>query len=543
MVLAVIALAVTSQTGIPLPGGGDDGDRLPASTVGPSPAAVAQVPPTATAAPTATIEAPAPGTDVIEVAAQTAEAIGVGGESTTEPEESMLAPTSAPPALAGTVGGATATVAAGDDLAAAGADEPTEVPTTASTATQPPAPTPTPEGTDPPTAEPTATEEPAPTATEEAASTATEQPAIVPAVETDAAGLPVATETAASQAPSLATGEIPNQTFVSGPFRFSIVGAVRSPSVPALGLYDYGTGEWVALFVDIVNWSTVPATLNLPEFVLSDGSREAPIALDTGTALIARTAGLETAYVHDALVPYAPGEQHRILLLYLVTPEAFDLTLRTNEAAVALDGFLAETFDPADLPAEEPLAPELVQGFVTAVIDGQTIEVNINGELRQVRYLGIDVPINTDCWAVESTQANINLTIGQLVWLERQRSNADGQDRLLRDVWVIGWDGYFDLVAERLVAQGAAEPATTEPNTRLAGWLEGSATDAAAVGYGRWGFCPVSDSEIGIEPVLAILLPFAIGMVWVVLGTPGLASLTQSPALKRRADRTKSLRD
>ena len=63
--------------------------------------------------------------------------------------------------------------------------------------------------------------------------------------------------------------------------------------------------------------------------------------------------GLAAAYVHDAQVPYAPGEQHRILLLYLVTPEATDLVLRTNEAAVELDEILTDVLDPADLPAEE----------------------------------------------------------------------------------------------------------------------------------------------------------------------------------------------
>jgi endonuclease YncB( thermonuclease family) len=210
-----------------------------------------------------------------------------------------------------------------------------------------------------------------------------------------------------------------------------------------------------------------------------------------------------------------------------------------------LEGVLAETFDPADLPAEEPIAPDLLPATVVAVIDAETIEVEIAGVRQQVRYLGVEAPADGACWSAEAVQANASLVAGQTVWLERQRSNADRQGRLLRDVWISAVDGGKLLVAERLVALGAAEPKPTTPNTRLSGWLAGVAQDAAAVGAGRWGFCPVANANGGLAlgPAFAAVLPLVLGLVWITLGTPGLETLKPGRRAARREEDSPGDRD
>ena len=529
MVLVVLAsVAIASRTPVGLPG--SDEPRLSAPMDASPPSDLAR------AAPTATANPPAPGTTVVDLAAQTAEAIGVGGPSSSATVAVTTAPTSEAPIPPGsTAGGDQGASDAGEGGWLTAADTPGgAAPAPSATATEPPAPI----ATEPPaptataiataalsTASPTATgaPTPAPTATEAPTEAPTASPTTSPTEPAAAAADEAAVPT---QAPSLAVGEVPAQGFADGPFRFAIVGAVRAPSVPALNLYDYGTGEWVALIVDVVNWSDDPATLGMPDFTLEDASRTAPVLLDTGTGLIARSLGLEAAYVHDAQVPYAAGEQHRILLLFLVHPDATGLTLRAGEAAVGLRDVLAETFDPADLPPEEPIAPDLLQGTVMAVLDAVTIEVEIEGVRQEVRYLGIEAPDGDACWGAEAIEANTSLVAGQTVWLERQRSNADRQGRLLRDAWVAGPDGSLDLVAARLVALGAAEPKTTVPNTRFSGWLTAVAADAEVAGAGRWAACPATAGGIGLGQGLAIVLPFLLGLVWLALGTPGLESVT-----------------
>jgi len=76
------------------------------------------------------------------------------------------------------------------------------------------------------------------------------------------------------------------------------------------------------------------------------------------------------------------------------------------------------------------------------VIDGDTIEVLINGEMYKVRYSGIDTPEMNDprpdiqAVAEEATLVNRSLVEGKAVELERDVSETDQYDRLLRYVRV-----------------------------------------------------------------------------------------------------------
>lgn len=100
-------------------------------------------------------------------------------------------------------------------------------------------------------------------------------------------------------------------------------------------------------------------------------------------------------------------------------------------------------------------------GVVTAVIDGDTIAVEIDGTKYVVRYIGIDSPESTsDAFAEEASNQNKALVLGKTVTLITDTSEVDRYDRLLRYVTV---DDVF--VNEALVRLGMAVAVSYPPDT------------------------------------------------------------------------------
>ena len=80
--------------------------------------------------------------------------------------------------------------------------------------------------------------------------------------------------------------------------------------------------------------------------------------------------------------------------------------------------------------------------LVTRVIDGDTVEVSLNGESQTVRYIGIDTPETKhpskpiECFGPEASQFNEELVSGKQVLLEEDVTDKDRYGRLLRYVWI-----------------------------------------------------------------------------------------------------------
>ncbi|GAG80741.1 unnamed protein product, partial [marine sediment metagenome] len=70
------------------------------------------------------------------------------------------------------------------------------------------------------------------------------------------------------------------------------------------------------------------------------------------------------------------------------------------------------------------------------VIDGDTIEVDLNGKVYKVRYIGINSPEYDQPFGNEATQANSSLVSGKNVILEKDVSGTDKYGRPLRYVYV-----------------------------------------------------------------------------------------------------------
>ena len=94
----------------------------------------------------------------------------------------------------------------------------------------------------------------------------------------------------------------------------------------------------------------------------------------------------------------------------------------------------------------------LQQATVVRVIDGDTIDVTMNGEEHRVRYQGIEAPESGKKCFEEATARNVEL-LGTTVRLEPGAPDQDEQGRLLR--YVFNEDGLS--IEAALISEGLAE--------------------------------------------------------------------------------------
>jgi micrococcal nuclease len=127
---------------------------------------------------------------------------------------------------------------------------------------------------------------------------------------------------------------------------------------------------------------------------------------------------------------------------------------------------------------------------VERVIDGDTIEVELDGETEDVRYIGIDTPESAipgetpECFGKAASRANERMVGGETVRLVFDEERRDHYGRLLAYVYV---DDLF--VNGRLVARGFATTLEIEPNTLRAEDLERLEVRAGREGEGLWSAC------------------------------------------------------
>lgn len=134
-------------------------------------------------------------------------------------------------------------------------------------------------------------------------------------------------------------------------------------------------------------------------------------------------------------------------------------------------------------------------GAVDRVVDGDTVLVEIDGRVERVRYVGIDAPEldpsdggRPDCFGREARLRHAELVGGRQLRLERDESDRDRFDRLLRHAWVEA-DGEWRHVGELLVAAGAARARSYPPDTGMDRRLADAERRARVGGRGLWRAC------------------------------------------------------
>lgn len=94
---------------------------------------------------------------------------------------------------------------------------------------------------------------------------------------------------------------------------------------------------------------------------------------------------------------------------------------------------------------------------VTRVVDGDTIDVNINGIIKRVRLIGINTPEVVDprkpveCFGIEASNKAKEVLTGKSVILEKDPSqgDVDKYGRLLRYIWLTDGTNFNKLMIEQ----------------------------------------------------------------------------------------------
>jgi len=134
--------------------------------------------------------------------------------------------------------------------------------------------------------------------------------------------------------------------------------------------------------------------------------------------------------------------------------------------------------------------PGSAYAYVTRVVDGDTIEVQLDGKTEDVRYIGVDTPETVkpsepvQCFGPQASSFNHRLVEGRRVKLVFDVERRDVYGRLLAYVYL--GDRF---VSAELVRRGLARTLTIPPDDRFAGRLKRLEIAASRAGRGLWGAC------------------------------------------------------
>lgn len=129
----------------------------------------------------------------------------------------------------------------------------------------------------------------------------------------------------------------------------------------------------------------------------------------------------------------------------------------------------------------------LVFCTVTAVVDGDTVDVGGCVDAGRVRLILVDTPEiygGARCFSREASDYTKQFLLGRSVGLERDVSNTDRYGRYLRCIWLDG-----ELFNERMVRDGYAVLAEFPPDLKYRDRIAAAEAEARAANRGLWAAC------------------------------------------------------
>lgn len=167
-------------------------------------------------------------------------------------------------------------------------------------------------------------------------------------------------------------------------------------------------------------------------------------------------------------------------------------------------GSVRQSRETSTIPSPVSPSQEGERVRVVRVVDGDTIEVEKNGAVERVRYIGIDTPETVDprktvqCFGVEASKKNKELVEGKMVRLEKDVTDRDKYNRLLRYVWLGD-----TLVNEALVAQGFAKSYSYPPDIKYQDRIVAAEKKARENKLGLWTACASATPAVSATPTAA----------------------------------------
>jgi micrococcal nuclease len=127
------------------------------------------------------------------------------------------------------------------------------------------------------------------------------------------------------------------------------------------------------------------------------------------------------------------------------------------------------------------------EAYCQRVVDGDTIEILIQGQVYKVRYIGVDTPETVDprrpvgYYGKEASNKNKELVLDRVVFLEKDISDVDKYGRLLRYVYV----GDV-MINKELIRLGYAKVATYPPDVKYVTVFLNAEREARNSKLGLW---------------------------------------------------------
>jgi micrococcal nuclease len=172
----------------------------------------------------------------------------------------------------------------------------------------------------------------------------------------------------------------------------------------------------------------------------------------------------QTALIHTPLPTDTPT------IAFTLTPDI--TSTLTVTAQVTLPASVASC-----LPQNTPRETALVVG----IVDGDTIDVQINKQTYRLRYIGMDTPERSEALFGPATLLNQNLVYSKTVTLIKDVSETDKYDRILR--YVLVGDTFVNY---ELVRQGYAKASTYPPDVACSEFFANAQGQAQSEKKGLW---------------------------------------------------------
>jgi len=157
------------------------------------------------------------------------------------------------------------------------------------------------------------------------------------------------------------------------------------------------------------------------------------------------------------------------------------------------------TNPPTTQPKEQASPIKLNKVKVTRVVDGDTIEVSLNGQKEKVRLIGVDTPETkhpskpVEAYGKEASDYTTNKLDGRTVHLEVDVEARDRYGRLLAYVWLKAPSAINDseirakMFNAHLLLDGYAQLATYPPNVKYVDYFTTYQREAREHNKGLWG--------------------------------------------------------
>jgi len=175
------------------------------------------------------------------------------------------------------------------------------------------------------------------------------------------------------------------------------------------------------------------------------------------------------------------------------TPEPFTESPSLDlQDTSTFDSIITSTFSPltGSLPSDAWCVPwnsQATRAKVVNVLDGVTIEVELEGNKFQIRYIGLDMleAEQDPAFLERALEANRELIQGKDILLIKDVSDTDAEGRLLR--YVIAETNFIN---QEMIARGYSIARSAPPNIRCDQLFLEAEKQAISAGRGLWAATP-----------------------------------------------------